>query len=133
MDDRADDSIKNGEQFEALTVTDDWVQLAEERWLPRKFVRQQEVAPATDISMNLIQQGGAKDPEIELEQPFVGKGRPRMTRIIASVDQACTDQLIDSCAVLSCGPSALLVSVKDAIAQTKTEASFEYHEETFDF
>ena len=132
LDNRADDAIENGTRFEALSFTDDWVQVAEEKWLPRKFCRKEEVP---HVAAETDQQAGssAMDAEMELQQPFVGQGRPNLRRIVSTVDQECANQVIGSCAVLACGPTPLLDCIKDAIAQTKTETSFEFHQETFEF
>ena len=71
--------------------------------------------------------------------PRLLAGRPSMPEVIHDVDEACmshfgaNDRPISVCAVLACGPDALLESVKEAIAETKTKSSFEYHEETFEF
>ena len=136
IDDRMDDSIGNGTKFEALVVTENWVQVTGEKWLPRQFVRKLH-EPQLDVASGLLHASTTDSrsavEDIELRQPFVGKGRPHFRRIISAVDRDCSAQAVQNCAVLACGPTTLLQSIKDAIAQTKTEADFEFHQETFEF
>ena len=53
--------------------------------------------------------------------------------IVSAVDKEASAKCISDCAVLACGPDALLAGVKQAIADVGTETSFQFHEETFDF
>mgnify|MGYP000518664740 CR=1 FL=1 len=59
--------------------------------------------------------------------------RPDMPSMVRSADEVCAARGLQECAVLSCGPDALLAGLKEAIAETMTTTAFECHEETFDF
>ena len=59
--------------------------------------------------------------------------RPDMPSTLRSADEVCAARGLQECAVLSCGPDALLAGLKEAIAETMTTTAFECHEETFDF
>ena len=56
-----------------------------------------------------------------------------MASVVSAVDKEASAKCISDCAVLACGPDALLAGVKEAIADVGTETSFQFHEETFDF
>ena len=113
VDDRCGNEIfaAAGSTHAAMDETEDMAQVAEGRWLPKKFL--------LDVT--------------DLEMPISAKGRPRMASIVSAVDKEASAKCISDCAVLACGPDALLVSVKEAIADVSTETSFQFHEETFDF
>ena len=59
-------------------------------------------------------------------------GRPNMRAVLAELGHACAESQVRECAVLACGPDALLEGVKQNIATTSAPCSFEFHEETFD-
>ena len=113
IDDRCGNDIfaAAGSTHAAMDETEDMAQVAEGRWLPKTFL--------LDVT--------------DLEMPSSARGRPRMAGIVSAVDKEASAKCISDCAVLACGPDALLAGVKEAIADVGTETSFQFHEETFDF